>query len=325
MFAYILHLILPSLTDTWSSVRCCYCCLDGTLLERVPVVLWWDLQLSPVVHGYRNGLSVRWLWVIVNLQSFFSSFICPSYLLSYNDVIFAAILAYRVFRNSNKRPIKFLHAGLHIGALVFSVVGLIAVFDFHNKKGIPNMYSFHSWLGITVVGLFVLQVRWKRRKEVEILWVIGSMFHDIVLMIRSYMQRISFNFRSLCSDNISHMSIFAIESKRIHLSDDIASRIRWHWFSVTSSSVWCERVNAFRLCSWENYPNRTWIMSQWTFRGLVFFLSLHSMYDMSKCWCILPNERSSRKGPILIVNWKWKCFRSTPLMESLWAWSFRFV
>lgn len=68
-----------------------------------------------------------------------------------------SILAYRVFRNSNKRPVKFLHAGLHIGALVFSIVGLIAVFDFHNKKGIANLYSFHSWLGITVVGLFGLQ------------------------------------------------------------------------------------------------------------------------------------------------------------------------
>lgn len=62
--------------------------------------------------------------------------------------------------------IKILHGLIHVGALIFSAIGLKAVFDSHNlniKDGklspIPNMYSLHSWMGIITVVLFGLQVR----------------------------------------------------------------------------------------------------------------------------------------------------------------------
>lgn len=36
--------------------------------------------------------------------------------------------------------------------------GLVAVFDYHRKKGIADLYSLHSWCGILVFVLFLAQV-----------------------------------------------------------------------------------------------------------------------------------------------------------------------
>ncbi|KAK3101507.1 hypothetical protein FSP39_004087 [Pinctada imbricata] len=70
-----------------------------------------------------------------------------------------AILAYRVFRNVKKTYSKVVHGAIHIGALLFSAVGLKAVFDSHNyaKPPIPNLYSLHSWLGLAAVILYGIQ------------------------------------------------------------------------------------------------------------------------------------------------------------------------
>lgn len=90
-----------------------------------------------------------------------------------------SILAYRVFRNMKKIYIKVIHAVIHVGALIFASVGLKAVFDSHNlaEKPIPNLYSLHSWLGLTTVVLFGLQ------------WVFG---------FTSYLfPKLSFNLRSM--------------------------------------------------------------------------------------------------------------------------------
>lgn len=67
------------------------------------------------------------------------------------------ILAYRVFRNDKKLYIKILHAGIHVAALIFGAVGLKAVFDSHYMTNTANLYSLHSWVGLTVVVAFGLQ------------------------------------------------------------------------------------------------------------------------------------------------------------------------
>uniref|UniRef100_A0A8D0LCN5 Lysosomal membrane ascorbate-dependent ferrireductase CYB561A3 n=2 Tax=Sphenodon punctatus TaxID=8508 RepID=A0A8D0LCN5_SPHPU len=70
-----------------------------------------------------------------------------------------AALVYRVPRSweGSKLPWKMLHAALTLAAFVLAVLGLVAVFEFHNKAGIPNMYSLHSWLGLATVLLFSCQ------------------------------------------------------------------------------------------------------------------------------------------------------------------------
>ncbi|CAI8605390.1 unnamed protein product [Vicia faba] len=57
-----------------------------------------------------------------------------------------------------QRPVpKFVHMTLHLIAIVLGIVGLCAVFKFHNMRNIADVYSLHSWIGIGTFCLFGLQ------------------------------------------------------------------------------------------------------------------------------------------------------------------------
>ncbi|KAF4519189.1 hypothetical protein B566_EDAN008252 [Ephemera danica] len=69
------------------------------------------------------------------------------------------IMMFRSLRYRRKRQLKLLHAACHILTFVLVVIGLQAVFDSHNLADppIPNLYTLHSWVGLTSVILFCCQ------------------------------------------------------------------------------------------------------------------------------------------------------------------------
>ncbi|XP_022090917.1 cytochrome b561-like isoform X2 [Acanthaster planci] len=68
-----------------------------------------------------------------------------------------AILMFRIFRKENKTVVKTIHMLMQALAIICGVIALKAVFRFHNKAGIPNMYTLHSWVGLPTFILFCLQ------------------------------------------------------------------------------------------------------------------------------------------------------------------------
>lgn len=69
-----------------------------------------------------------------------------------------AIVLYRVPLTWSRWRCKLSHAGLLSVAVVLSLLGVCAAFDFHRGNNIPHLYSLHSWIGISTVALFTLQV-----------------------------------------------------------------------------------------------------------------------------------------------------------------------
>lgn len=68
------------------------------------------------------------------------------------------MISYRVFRYETKLVVKSIHFCLQVAAFIFAVVGLLAVFSFHNRQGKENITSLHSWIGMIIVVIFGLQV-----------------------------------------------------------------------------------------------------------------------------------------------------------------------
>ncbi|CAG9585309.1 unnamed protein product [Danaus chrysippus] len=68
-----------------------------------------------------------------------------------------SVLLYRICRCFRRIYVKLLHAIFHALAFPCIVIGFLAVLDFHNKKGINNFYSLHSWIGLVAMGLFGIQ------------------------------------------------------------------------------------------------------------------------------------------------------------------------
>ncbi|CAA3031216.1 probable ascorbate-specific transmembrane electron transporter 1 isoform X3 [Olea europaea var. sylvestris] len=67
-----------------------------------------------------------------------------------------AIMAYKTVR-ARRNIQKIFHLILHFIALAAGIVGIYAVFKYHHESGLPDVYTLHSWLGISTISLFGLQ------------------------------------------------------------------------------------------------------------------------------------------------------------------------
>ncbi|QCD89483.1 probable ascorbate-specific transmembrane electron transporter 1 [Vigna unguiculata] len=56
-----------------------------------------------------------------------------------------------------RRSVKVVHLLLHLVALVAGVLGITAIFNSKKEAHLPDMYTLHSWLGISAICLFGLQ------------------------------------------------------------------------------------------------------------------------------------------------------------------------
>ncbi|XP_007905533.1 transmembrane ascorbate-dependent reductase CYB561 [Callorhinchus milii] len=75
-----------------------------------------------------------------------------------------AIMVFRIFQNESKAAVKILHGIIQLIGLIATIIGLVAVFEFHMEQKNPDMYSLHSWCGLITVILFGLQ------------WLMGLVF-----------------------------------------------------------------------------------------------------------------------------------------------------
>lgn len=71
--------------------------------------------------------------------------------------ILAALMAYKTVVGDRKVQ-KNVHMFLNLIAFILGAVGVRAVFKYHDMVHIQDMYSLHSWIGISTICAFGLQV-----------------------------------------------------------------------------------------------------------------------------------------------------------------------
>jgi len=113
-------------------------------LTAVVLVIYWGAK---ELGGFAwDGSSMQFNWHPVLMVIAFA------FLMGNSIVIF------RVLYFVDKMAMKIVHTLLHMTSLVLIIVALYAVINNHNVGGTPNMYSLHSWIGITTCALFFIQL-----------------------------------------------------------------------------------------------------------------------------------------------------------------------
>lgn len=132
------------MSSTWTFYLCYLLCLALGLACMVCVCVW-NSQWRGGFAWDGSALQFNWHPVLMVTGLLV--------LYGYGAVLYRVPLTWA----QDKWRWKLLHAALMLCSLILSIVGLCAVFDFHNSHNTANLYSLHSWIGIAAVALFALQ------------------------------------------------------------------------------------------------------------------------------------------------------------------------
>ena len=66
-------------------------------------------------------------------------------------------MAYKTVRATHQVR-KSVHMLVHLLAIVLAIVGISAAFKYHDMIYKEDVYSLHSWIGITTICMYCLQV-----------------------------------------------------------------------------------------------------------------------------------------------------------------------
>ncbi|GAB4828681.1 hypothetical protein Ancab_018346 [Ancistrocladus abbreviatus] len=80
------------------------------------------------------------------------------FLMFFGFIFFAgeAMMAYKTVY-AERVVQKFVHMVAHLIAITLGIVGIYAVFKYHNQLNMINMYTLHSWLGLSTFILYGIQ------------------------------------------------------------------------------------------------------------------------------------------------------------------------
>lgn len=129
-------------------------------------IFGWLLGLAQfLLHG---ALGLVSFWVLYYRGGFQWQSV-PSLEFNYHPVLMIAgfvflggnaLLSYRTYGCCRHIYRKLFHTIFNILAVPAIVMGFLTVLDSHNLADppIPNFYSLHSWMGLTTMGLFALQL-----------------------------------------------------------------------------------------------------------------------------------------------------------------------
>ncbi|THG10444.1 probable ascorbate-specific transmembrane electron transporter 1 [Camellia sinensis] len=124
--------------------------LPVSLFAHVVAIAVITLVLVWLLH-FREGLAFK----SIDKQKIFN--LHPLFMVI-GFLIFSgeAIMAYKTVPGTRKAQ-KLVHLILHFIALLAGIVGIYAVFKYHHETFNIDMYTLHSWIGMSTICLFGLQ------------------------------------------------------------------------------------------------------------------------------------------------------------------------